>query len=85
MKENELRVGVNIYYCDMFYTVDAECIKMHMGDEQDDAYQPIPLTEDILLKCGFKELKQSKGQYVIISENNNAVQLEILFSLIITY
>jgi len=54
MKENELRVGVYIYYCEEVFEVDAECIKMHMGDDLDDAYRPIPLTEEWLLKFGFE-------------------------------
>jgi hypothetical protein len=56
MKENELRVGVYIYYCEEVFEVDAECIKMHMGDDLDDAYRPIPLTEKWLLK--FLEVKK---------------------------
>ncbi len=54
MRENELRVGVYIYYCEEVFEVDAECIKMHMGDDLDDAYRPIPLTEEWLLKFGFE-------------------------------
>jgi hypothetical protein len=63
IKENELRVNNYIYYCDEIYKVDRDCIYKHMGDEQDDAYQPIPLTEDILLKCGFIYDKISKVFY----------------------
>jgi hypothetical protein len=58
MKINELRVGNYIYYCDEIYKVDLRCIYNHMDDEQDDAYQPIPLTEELFVKCGF-ELKDN--------------------------
>jgi hypothetical protein len=60
MKENELRVGVYIEYCDEVYKVDARCIHRHMGDEQDDAYKPIHLTEDWLLKFGFVGVQTDK-------------------------
>jgi hypothetical protein len=54
IRENELRVGVYILYCEKVFQVDAECINMHWGDDLDDAYRPIPLTEEWLLKFGFE-------------------------------
>ena len=71
MRENELRVGIYIYYCEEVFEVDAECIKMHMGDDLDDAYRPIPLTEKWLLNFGFKlqfdEYYYFDGYYVSFS------------------
>jgi hypothetical protein len=55
ISENELRVGVYILYCEKVFKVDAECINMHWGDDLDDAYRPIPLTEEWLLKFGFEK------------------------------
>jgi hypothetical protein len=55
IRENELRVGVYILYCEKVFQVDAECINMHWGDDLDDAYRPIPLTEEWLLKFGFEK------------------------------
>ena len=77
MKENELRVGVYIYYCEEVFEVDAECIKMHMGDDLDDAYRPIQLTEEWLLKFGFEVYKfdhkenqyRFKDRLIVIRDN----------------
>jgi hypothetical protein len=55
IRENELRVGVYILYCEKVFKVDAECISMHWGDDLDDAYRPIPLTKEWLLNLGFKK------------------------------
>jgi hypothetical protein len=55
MRENELRVGVYILYCEEVFQVDADCINMHWGDDLDDAYRPIPLTKEWLLKFGFEK------------------------------
>lgn len=50
IKSTELRIG-NWYNCDgdhfQIKASDIQCLL-------DDSYQPIPLTPDILLKCGFK-------------------------------
>jgi hypothetical protein len=56
IRENELRVGVYILYCEKVFQVDAECINMHWGDDLDDAYRPIPITEEWLLKFGFDKI-----------------------------
>lgn len=58
MRENELRVGVYIYYLEEVFKVDAECISMHWGDDLDDAYRPIPITEEWLLKLGFEKVNR---------------------------
>jgi hypothetical protein len=55
IRENELRVGVYILYCEKVFQVDADCISTHWGDDLDDAYRPIPLTEEWLLKFGFEK------------------------------
>jgi hypothetical protein len=55
IRENELRVGVYILYCEKVFQVDAECINMHWGDDLDDAYRPIPLTKEWLLMFGFEK------------------------------
>jgi hypothetical protein len=55
IRENELRVGVYILYCEKVFKVDAECINMHWGDDLDDAYRPIPLTKEWLLMFGFEK------------------------------
>ena len=70
MKENELRVGVYIEYCDEVYKVDSECIMRHMGDEQDDAYKPIPLTEEWLVKFGFTDTNESDNGIAFFFPNN---------------
>ena len=83
MKANELRIGNWFRYqtkigydYDVF---DTKYIQDLVDDPQYDFFESIPLTEDILLKCGFKEMKLSKGKYVIISVSIRAVQLEIMF------
>jgi hypothetical protein len=89
MKINELRVGNYIYYCDEIYKVDLRCIYNHMDDEQDDAYQPIPLTEEILLKCEIDEdinveFDKILGYYVVYLEDSfclNSVKLYHLHQL----
>jgi hypothetical protein len=58
MKANELRIGNWFRYqtkigydYDVF---DTKYIQDLVNDPQDDFFEPIPLTEDILLKCGFE-------------------------------
>ncbi len=56
MKASELRLR-NYYNGDgIYYKINITDLQNLIDDPQDDFYQPIPLTEDILLKCGI-ELK----------------------------
>lgn len=82
MRENELRVGVYIYYLEEVFKVDAECISMHWGDDLDDAYRPIPLTEEWLLKFGFKKNIDYEliNEYGKLSESNGRRGVGLYFN-----
>ena len=88
MKANELRLNNLVMYNNKILPIhciqgDSTIRLLHDGNSVGcysiKEINPILLTEDILLQCGFEELKQSKGQYVIISESIYAIQLEIMF------
>lgn len=49
MKANELRIGNWVYYPPM--KNNYQVLRLNTDIEVD--YEPIPLTEEILLKCGF--------------------------------
>lgn len=63
----DLRIGniINNYY--KGYEVVSIGLLNHLEqfnpDTHQQIYQPIPLTEDILLKCGFDNTKQSNKNY----------------------
>jgi hypothetical protein len=59
---NELRLGNYIEYGEYNYVkVTFDIFSMIHDDMQDDAFQPIPLTEDWLLKFGFVHSKTDKS------------------------
>jgi hypothetical protein len=51
IKANELRIGNKIFYRNKAITVNWQELKWIQ--EENNNFQPIPLTEEILLKCGF--------------------------------
>jgi hypothetical protein len=73
MKSKELRIG-NIVFDDIsndYVYVDAIIIKIMDCDCDDkDAYQPIPLTEEWLVKFGFA-LENRKGEFVYSLKKND--------------
>jgi hypothetical protein len=78
MKQGELRIGNYIEYCDEFYVVDYECIRSHMGDEQDDAYQGIPLDHKWL-----KKIKNESFKYFLIeNKHRDCYQFETSYGYI---
>ena len=61
MKASELRIG-NYYHGDVLFPneyeiITAEDIKELSDDPQDDYYQPLELTEELLIKLGFTKNK----------------------------
>ena len=61
MKANELRIG-NYYYGDVLFPSEYNVITANDlveldSDPLDDYYQPLPLTEEWLLKFGFEKEK----------------------------
>jgi len=79
MEANELRIG-NYVYCnfttnqpDKIYKIN--CVDFDIINTKDgnmENYKPIPLTEDILLECGFEfdGLFYSKGKFVLGNIDN---------------
>ena len=80
MKANEIRVGNKVYYntgeAIEIDTIDYLDIKIAVEDNEafNLSRKPIPITEDILLKCGF-ELYSDEGRYLITP--NNEIELLI--------
>ena len=63
MKANELRIG-NYYYGDVLFPSEYNVITANDlveldSDPLDDYYQPLPLTEEWLLKFGFEKKENS--------------------------
>ena len=60
MKENELRIGNNIFYLGKNTVVNSVApgyvSSFNSGIMPINAFRPIPLTEELLLKIGFKEV-----------------------------
>ena len=67
--ENELRIGNWVYPFDDINLVDDKvilknCVKVSIKDfENTYSLHPIPLTEEVLLKCGFEKHK-ILGSYI---------------------
>jgi hypothetical protein len=53
IKQNELRVGVNVFHHGHVWTIDGMDIETWETFAHE--YEPIPLTEEWLLKFGFEE------------------------------
>ena len=53
MKVEELRIGNLVYLCDEVHTIDYKDIDELYHDPIDDAYKPIEITNDWLIKFGF--------------------------------
>jgi hypothetical protein len=51
MKAQDLRIGNNIFHRNKAITVNWQELKWIQ--EENNNFQPIPITEEILLKCGF--------------------------------
>ena len=51
MKSNDLRIGNWIYF--PMIKNNYQIIRLDFDNKNENNYSPIPLTEDILLKCGF--------------------------------
>jgi len=67
MKANELRIG-NYYYGDVLFPSEYNVITANDlveldSDPLDDYYQPLPLTEEWLIKFGFKKIKTNNCVY----------------------
>jgi len=92
MKANELRIGNLVYYKNKNKTTERTVINIEVPDlmfiedpVKDTKYSPIPLTEEWLLKFGFKYLSETQmyektgnefdfhisiGNWVEIGQNN---------------
>ena len=59
MKAQDLRIGNNIFHRNKAITVNWQELKWIQ--EENNNFQPIPLTEEILLKFGFSTTDYKKG------------------------
>lgn len=88
LQVNELRIGNYVYNTSTFSKGVCRIAGIYKEgliklEEDDKTYEkfiypeliPIPLTEEILLDCGFKEVSFSKGQY----EYENGFCLSFMF------
>lgn len=81
MKSTDLRIGNLVYYkvvdelderkaWDEISVIDWQDLKII--DETENLYKPIPLTEEILLKCGFEvQLIKGSNRYIFRKLINN--------------
>jgi len=76
MKAQELRIG-NYILSDGFPLCIAPLNMSYLCKEfeLDSAYKPIPLTEDILLKCGFEKFEYKNNFRYSHDESNYYVEL----------
>jgi hypothetical protein len=80
MKASELRIGNYIKL--MFNYEDYETIQV-TSDELVDVdkkradYEPLPLTEDWLLKFGFENIDKGDNDYITYSDSNHDYYLQI--------
>lgn len=83
MEANGLRIGNIVLLNNRINTIDIswfECCKdsMYGRDIRYDT-SPIPLTEEWVIKLGFKEIIDKSGQYVLLNEDYYNIGLEIMF------
>ena len=79
MKANELRIGNLFQYqtskgydYDVFTT---KYIQDLIDDPQDDFFEPIPLTEDWLVKMGFDKKKIGRNQFNMLFNWTNNIDI----------
>lgn len=63
MKAHELRIGNWVYISDKcgYLPIKTDCIDL--SDWDNDLFAPVPLTPEILQKCGFKEVPSIKNKW----------------------
>lgn len=63
LQANELRIGNHLYNDGVIVKIDARSIFDIWNNEGLKKYKPIPLTEELLLRCGFELTNTKKKQY----------------------
>lgn len=82
IQPQELRIGDYIEYNGEIIKLDGSLLCCYIQNELEFPFNPIPLTEEILLKFGFEIewlLSDSKGYYVLI--NNKKIRIKFVHSL----
>jgi hypothetical protein len=88
MKANELRIGNLVYVSDNLTNLIFKEITpinihnlMHLTgwdkSPVDIEFEPIPLTEEFLLKLGFKNIDKGDNDYITYTDTNNDYYLQI--------
>ena len=67
MKAQDLRIGNKIFYRNKAITVNWQELKWIQ--EGNNNFQPIPLTEEILLKCGFEFVRNNDEPFYQLIKN----------------
>ncbi len=76
IKANELRLGNKMFIPSTNQIVEISCINKYIGVYVNDGFswlgfqeiKPIPLTEEILLKCGFVEIDTYDDHYYYLQK-----------------
>ena len=82
IQPQELRIANYIEYNGEIIKLDGSLLCCYIQNELEFPFNPIPLTEEILLKFGFEIewlLSDSKGYYVLI--NNKKIRIKFVHSL----
>jgi hypothetical protein len=82
MKASELRIGnyVNIFLNDVDYnTIQIKVDDLYYILQKNGVYEPIPLTEEWLLKFGFENIDKGDNDFITYtdSEHNYYLQIDV--------
>ena len=70
MKATEFRIGNYIDYKGEIMKLDGSLLCCYIQNELEFPFNPIPLTEEILLKLGFKQNEQFKTNFKFYLKDN---------------
>ena len=89
MEAKELRINNWVKHNNEFLQVDGiddiDVFNKQMGEVPLHTVQPIPLTEEILLKCGFEKRYFLNDFFIVINDVKTILIIEIIFDNIFIY
>ncbi len=64
LKATEIRVGNLVSFNGDIIRLDGSLLAMYLQNELDKPFYPIPLTEELLLKFGFKKIEDYRTAFI---------------------